>query len=288
MNNVYVVLIGGLGNQLFQYAAALGVARKTGAQVKVVHFNYRHDKKRFYHLDCLAEKPVEAGPLSSALIFAAWFLSRKLKIPLAGRRLFLEASFRFDPRIHKVAPRALVGYFQSYRYFSQEWPQIGEKFAFAPGSAEKFRELAAQIEQCQAVAVHVRRGDYLSDPKSLEFHGICGLDYYREAMRTLSARHPGAGLKFFVFSDEPEVARAEFKDLDDVSYVDGGFDGWDSYLELVLMSRCKHQIIANSSFSWWAAWLNDNPGKTVIAPLRWHSEESLHPGDLIPADWIRI
>jgi glycosyltransferase involved in cell wall biosynthesis len=288
MSHVYVVLVGGLGNQLFQYAAALSAARKTGARVKVVHFNYRHDPKRFYHLDCLAEKPAEAGPVSSALVFAAWLLSRRLKISLFKGRLFREASFGFDPGFQAAAPRALFGYFQSHRYFSENWAAIRGKFAFLPGCDQKFRDLAAQIEQCQAVAVHVRRGDYISDQRSLEFHGICGVDYYLEAVRTLNDRHPGAGLTFFVFSDEPERARAEFKDLDQVNYVDCGFGGWQSYLELVLMSKCKHQIIANSSFSWWAAWLNDNPGKTVIAPRRWHADPALHCNDLIPSDWIRL
>jgi hypothetical protein len=136
-----------------------------------------------------------------------------------------------------------------------------------------------------AVSIHVRRGDYVSDAGTNRFHGTCSVDYYHDAVDRISGFAPAS--HFFVFSDGIDWAKENLRLRQPVTYVDFN-DGEKNYEDLRLMSLCKHHIIANSSFSWWGAWLNPNPDKIVIAPKKWFNDPSINTDDLIPNSWLRL
>jgi len=141
--------------------------------------------------------------------------------------------------------------------------------------------MLARIAVANAVCVHVRRGDYVTS----ERHGLCGLDYYREAMAWLQARM--SGLEFFVFSDDPAWVAAHFPRNGAVTLVTHNTGRADAE-DLRLMMQCRHFVIANSTFSWWGAWLGQAPGKLVIAPKRWNASEKFSEKDMVPEEWARM
>ena len=153
------------------------------------------------------------------------------------------------------------------------------KSAFSP-DAER---LAAEIGSARTpVSVHVRRGDYVTNPHAARYHGMPGVDYYERALSEISAAEPDA--HFFVFSDDPSWVRDNLTFGQRLTVVDPGRDAED----LILLSRCHHHIVSNSSFSWWGAWLSTATGKHVIAPARWYADASADSSDLVPASWTRL
>jgi hypothetical protein len=142
--------------------------------------------------------------------------------------------------------------------------------------------MAVRIAGCNAVSLHVRRGDYVSNPDSSRVHGLCGADYHQAAVRRIAEVVPQPHL--FVFSDDPQWAAGNLH-LDHPATIVTGNDTRRDYEDLHLMSLCKHHIVANSSFSWWGAWLDTNPDKIVIAPERWFAHEQHDTRDLLPPTW---
>jgi hypothetical protein len=140
------------------------------------------------------------------------------------------------------------------------------------------------VQGPDSVAVHVRRGDYVSLKQAAHFHGLCDMDYYRAAMATLNQKY--SGLKYFVFSDDITWCRSQFGNTGQISFIEDESDKRSSQ-DLFIMSACRHQVIANSSYSWWAAWLKDSSGD-VIAPKNWFSDPSINTSDLYPGKWIRL
>jgi hypothetical protein len=142
------------------------------------------------------------------------------------------------------------------------------------------------IKNSISISIHVRRGDYVSDGFTQQFHGNCSLEYYSNAISLLASNNVDFTLIFF--SDDCEWVKEQFKNLTYSKMFIDHNDGENSWKDMLLMSSCTHNIIANSSFSWWAAWLNDNPKKTIIAPKNWYADTKLNTDDLIPPQWIRI
>ena len=165
----------------------------------------------------------------------------------------------------------LEGCFQSDKYFRDCEGRVREAYRFrgiesgAFPLPEDYLRLEKQIEDCQSVSVHIRRGDYLDESHGGLYTGICTEAYYKEAFARMERLVPGA--RFFLFSNDPEWTREHFESKNCV-LVEGSTED-TGYMDLYLMSRCRHNIIANSSFSWWGAWLNENPEKKVIAPAKW-------------------
>ena len=159
--------------------------------------------------------------------------------------------------------------------------------AFPPaiGAAAANQAASLAIRACESVSVHIRRGDYLSNPAFYRFHGVCAVEYYEAAVGHLAGAVENPC--FFLFSDDLDWARRNLRLDYPVTYVDHNGEDKD-YEDLRLMSQCKHHIIANSSFSWWAAWLCANPGKIVIAPRKWFNDPNIDTADIIPASWRRI
>lgn len=303
---VITKLIGGLGNQMFQYAAGRSLAHRHNTELKLDITNFKNYPDRFYSLNCFNILEEFASP-KEIFVFTGIPRNFLQKLITQGRR-----SFRFagkallqgtqeitgDPKVYKephfhfdrnffyqTDNVYLDGYWQSERYFKDIEEIIRNEFTFKIPPLGKNKGVAEQIASCESVSIHVRRGDYVNDLKISEIHGNCGLTYYREAVKKISQmiRAP----HFFIFSDEPGWARKNLRLGQPAMFVDHN-DTNKSYEDLRLMSQCKHHIIANSSFSWWGAWLHINPEKIVIAPKKWFRSDDKDTKDLIPDSWLRI
>lgn len=195
----------------------------------------------------------------------------------------VEPHFHYWPGIKNIPHDCyLAGYWQSEKYFQDVAPVIRADFTFKSQLVGKNAEFAEQISRVNAVSLHVRRGDYANNPKTTATHGLCSLDYYRAAIQHVSnlVEQP----RFFIFSDDIGWVKASLEIDFPCQYVDHN-QGAESYNDMRLMSLCKHHIIANSSFSWWGAWLNSNVEKIVVAPKKWFAN-GRDVNDLIPQNWV--
>jgi hypothetical protein len=198
----------------------------------------------------------------------------------------IERHFHFDSQVLLLPDDVIVdGYWQSERYFADVADLVRREFSFKRSAGGRNAEVAAEIAACNSVSLHVRRGDYATDPVVMAMHGVCSLDYYDRAVEYIVERVSDP--VFFLFSDDPDWVREQLKVHGSVRVVD--HNGPDAGCEdLRLMGQCNHHIIANSTFSWWGAWLNLNPDKIIVAPKQWFADESLDTTDLLPASWVKL
>jgi hypothetical protein len=285
-------IIGGLGNQMFQYAAgrALSLDREQLLRLDVSGFTgySLHQGFELHHVfGCPAEITTETEMHN----ILGWQYSTGIRRVLArpGLAMIRRAEFVVEPHFHywpeiRNVPQNcyLVGYWQSEKYFREAAAVIRADFTFKSPLTNRNAELADQIGQVNAVSLHVRRGDYVENPKNVATYGLCTLDYYRAAIRYVSERVEQPYL--FIFSDDIIWAKDHLKMDVPCQYVHHNHDA-ESYNDMRLMSLCRHHIIANSSFSWWGAWLNALPEKIVVAPQKWFVNEN-NVEDLYPQDWI--
>jgi hypothetical protein len=210
-------------------------------------------------------------------------MSRQEFRALRCRSLVVEPYFQYWPGITTVnAPCYLVGYWQSERYFKNVSDVIRKDFTFCQPLNEQNAAIAEQIGSVNAVSLHVRRGDYINNPKALATHGLCPHSYYEAAIRYIEERVVTP--YFFVFSDDMQWVRENIKIDHPCYYVDHNH-GKESYNDMRLMSMCTHNIVANSSFSWWGAWLNSHTDKIVIVPQKWFVNNN-NVKDLFPSGWV--
>ena len=208
-------------------------------------------------------------------------------LPLRRRTLIVERAFTFDPDVLRTTRRNiyLQGYWQSEKYFRDIRPMLQRDLTVKTEPDAANAAMAGRIRRVESVSLHVRRGDYVSNEVTTRVHGVMDPDYYRRAAEDLGARVRQP--HFFVFSDEPQWAREHLELGHPTTVVD--LNGPDRSCEdLRLMRLCRHHIIANSSFSWWGAWLSDGPDPVVIAPKRWFRESEHDTRDLIPDRWRRL
>jgi hypothetical protein len=222
----------------------------------------------------------------------AFRLTQRLK-PYYRRAVFSGTTVNhYDPAILKTPTDVyLQGYFQSERYFLEVQDVIRSEFTIRYEQDPQSQEIAVQIAETQSVSLHVRRGDYVSDATIRQIHHVCDLDYYQRCARLMAEQVTDP--HFFVFTDDPDWV-LENLCLDWPTTVVNHNGVERDYEDLRLMSACQHNIIANSSFSWWGAWLNAHPGKIVLAPQRWYNRppnddpRNLDTRDLLPDGWMRI
>jgi len=268
---IIVKLIGGLGNQMFQYAAARRMAyfHKTTLKLDISAFNWY--KLRTYSLNHFNIMENIANPTE-----VANFKGRIIK----------EKFFDFNPNETTATENIyLDGYWQNEKYFSGIEDIMRMEFRVKYNLYGKNKELAAYIRECPSVSIHIRRGDYVTDPITNAAHGVCTLDYYHRCINKLldKVKNP----HFFIFSDDPDwVAKNLDLDFPTTLVVHNGIER--DYEDMRLMSMCQHNIIANSSFSWWGAWLNANPDKLIFAPRQWFQNEAIDASDIIPSGWQRV
>jgi hypothetical protein len=288
---VILRLHGGLGNQMFQYAMARTVALRRGTSVKIDLRALEADRKRCYSLGSWNVNATLASNIDVLRIRVAWKLYRVLKRsgPYYARPLVREQYHHYDPNALD-APRSclLMGYWESERYFKEIEPVIRREFTLRTEPSSATQEIGRAIQSSNSVFVHIRRGDRVADHEPNETYGVCSMQYYERAAahiaRAVDSPH------FFVFSDEPQWARENFVLPFPITVVDHNRPGnsqtpGSEHEDLWLMGLCRHAIIANSTFSWWGAWLNPARARIVIAPKQW---SKYNPVDVIPENWIRI
>jgi len=294
---VIVKLMGGLGNQMFQYAAARRLAWRNKCHLKLdlsfLEGKQYGNTKRYFGLDRLNIVAQKASKFEVALcadrnggIFETVAL-KTIKLLNLGPSLevYTERDFSFDPVVLELSGNwYLQGYWQTEKYFFDIRGLLLDEFKMKSPLSDIGTVLSEQIINTNSVSVHIRRGDYVNDSKTNEIHGICEISYYAKACfimeRTIKNPH------YFVFSDDPEWAFDNLKFNYPVSFVNHNIDAPQE--DFSLMKRCKHHIIANSSFSWWGAWLSTNKDKIVIAPKQWFRDRTVNTADLIPDTWQRI
>ena len=291
---ITVQLRGGLGNQLFQYAAARSLALHHGTFVAFDLSLLDRAKpggvRRTYELSAFDIKP-SRPPLLDRLAFGLVDMPSRDRIKsYVNSRLratkYAEQAISFDPAMRDVtsARAYLTGYFQSERYFECIEEQLRVDLKFVDKPKIQLREIARSEA---IVSLHVRRGDYSDNPATNRFHGLCSLEYYEKAIAYLAEKLED--IHFFIFSDDQAWVRKHLRLTHSATFVEGP-PNESSHKDMQLMSQCQHHIIANSSFSWWGAWLNPMPDKIVIAPERWFADETAQAQtqDMIPEGWIRM
>lgn len=261
-------LVGGLGNQMYQYAVGRRLAWKHNTVLKLDISEFQRYKLHKYSLGAFNIQANFAGPEE-----------------IAGLTHVRERHFHFDPEVMNLDDNVyLDGYWQSWRYFADIADIIQREFTVKTAAAGRDRQLSEQIASTQSVSLHIRRGDYVSDSRTQQVHGSCDIDYYLGCVDELTktVRNP----HFFIFSDDPQWARENLKLNFPTTLVDhNGLE--KNYEDLRLMSQCKHHIIANSTFSLWAALLNPKSDKMVFAPRQWFNASKNNTKDVLPENWIK-
>ncbi len=292
-------LSGGMGNQMFQYAIGRALSLKHNVplaldvtflndRTKMPEFLRPHFAFRSFDLDVFALDAKIADPQEISFWNRPFFSGKlMLVIDAVFRKLaFLpgwEKKFSFDERILALGPNAyLAGFWQSEKYFLEVQDQIRKDFALKEKMSENAQKLSIEIQNTASLCVHVRRAD-MAAWKS--FHGSCDLAYYERGIAYVSKNTNIE--KVYVFSDDILWCEQNMHFPCPTVFVSKEYSGKKGEGHLALMSLCKHFIIPNSTFSWWAAWLSNNPDKIVVAPKAWFSN-SINTKDLIPKSWIRM
>lgn len=286
---IVVRLYGGLGNQLFQYSTARRLAHHlltelvldiSDLQRKEAHFTKRNYDLWRYPVSARLPSSREA---KSAVLYTHKILKR---FPFSRPWLpYREKKFQFDSRVLGLPDDVyLDGYWQSPKYFYEINDLLRQELVPIEPMGRKDATVAESIKNSNSVSIHVRRGDYVTSNSAALTHGTCSLAYYNSAINFMleHVQKP----KFFIFSDDPEWTRENLCINSPTEYV--CHNGPDlAFQDLRLMSNCQHQIIANSTFSWWGAWLNSNNRKIIVAPRTWFLDDR-DTTDIIPNDWVRI
>lgn len=285
---------GGLGNQLFQYALGRRLTHFNGAQLKLDISYYDTFKLRGYALHELDIKEDLATPEDlKALgitdekdLRSTTHRVLERSRPFRKRRRIDERSPGFDHRVLQVSGNAyLDGHWQSEKYFREIADIIRAEVRPRRRLDSANEKMASDISRRPSVSLHIRRGDYVTDPTNARIYAACSIDYYRRCIGEMAKRVQNP--HFFVFSDDIAWAKENLGIEHDADYVDHNSHE-EAYKDLYLMSKCKHHIIANSTFSWWGAWLADNTDKIVYAPSKWFNAPNRGEKDLIPEGWYRF
>jgi hypothetical protein len=285
---IVVQLKGGLGNQLFQYAAGLSLAQKLRTNLKVDISHYQTNFERNIELQ-LFNLQYEVATEADLKLFKQNFLEKILQriLPIKNRQTYREQSFLYDKLFFELSENVyLKGYWQSEKYFLPIIEKIFSQFILKQSFSAEVEQLKLRLINSESVAVHIRKGDYTNKQLAL-IHGTLNMDYYSSAMSAIEKL--GANSNFYIFSDDVAFAKSIFGERENCTVV-SGLVTKTALEDFYLMQYCSHNIIANSSFSWWAAYLNKNNAKKVFAPKQWFANKNLNEQtkDLIPESWTRV
>jgi len=276
-----IVISGGLGNQMFQYALYLVLKRQCrNVILDTSLFSYTKMHNGYELERCFGFNDLKVKVSRWSILKLRFFLKFNFKSFVFEDKLF------FDARIFKINRFYLNGYWQSEKYFSQIQEEIQKIFKFK-NIDNKNLKISKEIQSSTSVCIHIRRGDYLGNTS---YEGVCTEEYYSKAIYRMSKEiGEDKDIIFYVFSDDKHFVNQFINKLNIKSKIIKHNFGKDSYKDMYLMSNCKHNIIANSSFSWWGAWLNNNPNKIIIAPEKWFPKRSKESyKDIVPNSWIKI
>lgn len=278
---IIVKLMGGMGNQMFQYAFGRNLSIKYNVPLKIdlsflKNRNMGHNfVYRDYDLDIFhVHSDFEIGYINNLYTanephfhYSQNFINAIENTLKSGNSILLD------------------GYWQSYLYFKEYEEIIREDFKFRDNveltNNNEIDQMVKKIKESNSVLINVRRTDYLNT----NFHGVMGMDYINNARTIIESKVDNP--HYFIFSDDVDWCRENMK-FDNMTIVDHSYKGEKFGYYLQLMSKCKHFIIPNSSFAWWAAWMNTDDSKIVISPKQWFTDNNINTNDLIPSNWIRI
>ena len=282
---------GGLGNQMFQYAFGRAVEQKTGIKTIFDMSFFKKNYCRPFELGIFntSDKGVEGVEdfWTKLKIEFIWKFRKKLAgKKFLGTFIYSEPCFEYDANVFKVEAGSYIeGFFQSEKYFKDVEDDLRKDFEFKVLPDAENQELIEKIQSTNSVSLHIRRGDYVQKKRYQDVYATCSLDYYKRGVEVIAQKHENPTL--FIFSDDIEWVKENLKLPYESVYVSHN-TGAKSYEDLRLMSLCSHNVIANSSFSWWGAWLNNNKEKIVIGPQKWFNDEKVVQTDVIPESWIRL
>jgi len=282
---IIVRLQGGLGNQLFQYAFGRRLALLRGEELFLDDEGLKNDRVTFRKYS-LGVFNINAEIISSKDLY-------KIKYPLglfSKISALIETKFLrhfnigYNALLLKSKKKYFSGFFQSYKYFEPIKEILLEEITLQEPIDDKYADLLKRMRDSDSVSLHVRRGDYISDAKTKKAHYTFGLEYYQKATKIIADKISNP--VYFVFSDDIAWAKENLKLNAETFFVSA--PNVKDYEELILMSKCQNNIIANSSFSFWGAWLNRNSAKLVIAPKKWNNVYTLEYEKLLPRNWLKI
>lgn len=286
-----IQLMGGLGNQMFQYAAgrALSLERNINFCIdfdcpyKHIKYKYELDKFNINPQFATFRQLLYSKPKRKLTKRVYLLLGKNIDAKLVREK----KNFSYDPSFFSVDDHSyLGGFWQTEKYFLKYENIIRNDFSFRVEADDVNREIISDMKQHNTVSVHIRRGDYVNFADTNSVHGVCSPEYYRKAIDIISEKVNEP--HFYFFSDDIKWVEENLRFGDIKATYIGHNNGAKSYEDMRLMSHCNHNIIANSSFSWWGAWLNNNPGKIVIAPGKWINNPEITTTDLIPVGWMKI
>lgn len=291
---IVIKLIGGLGNQMFQYALGRKLSFQNQEELLLDCSFFKeegtHTPREYelgiFHLQAniATEEELSAFQQPSGSLLSR--IRNKIRRMNGADKTFIEVGHRFHPEVMELkGDLHLTGYWQSEKYFSDIRQHLLEDFVFKRPPEGKNKELLDKIQSTNSISLHIRRGDYVTNEAANSFHGLCTLDYYQSAVNHIAHRYDTIHL--YVFSDDIPWAEKNLNLGFPMTFVNHN-QGKSSWEDMRLMSGCQHNIIANSSFSWWGAWLNDNSNKIVVAPQRWFATKDNDNPDIIPERWIRL
>ncbi len=296
-NNVVAFqIVGGLGNQYFQYATGRAIALHHKAKLVLDTSWYDHisagDTRRDMQLKNLRVNVarftnVSQEPLEdlhpNVLQNVMRSIARKRPLKHSEKKNFAYDPSIIDMYMKRNENHYFTGYWQSYRYFDSIRSHLVNELQPVSALTQDYARYIESIQSSEAVMVHVRHGDYLSH---LSYHYVLNIEYYLAAMKRIHNQFPNA--HFFVFSDDIAWCQKNFPKEYKITFIISSNDPDANIQEIFLMSHCKHYIIANSSFSWWGAWLRRRLDGLVFAPQRWIADAKLNLDDLLPPDWQRL
>lgn len=294
---IVVQLLGGMGNQMFQYAIGKTLAIRNDSVLKldtsflknrvaIKKFAYRNFELDIFNIeaDCTLIFNIPSYSEKRSIRSIFYRIIHIFELKIKGFKYLKELIFSFSPSyLGKKGNLYLDGYWQSFKYFVEIEDIIRKDFTFNFQLQGKAQTMSCAIGECEAVCVHIRRGDYL---KFIELHGVIGNDYVLKGIEIIVSKVPNA--KFFVFSNDIEWCQVNLKINHPTTYITEENAGNNDKEHFQLMTQCKYFIIANSTFSWWAAWLAANKDKIVIAPQKWVATDKIDTKDIIPESWIKV
>lgn len=291
---VIVRLNGGLGNQLFQYAAGYSIATKKNDYLKidVEGFKCNNAKNQIY-------RNLDINDFSITASIASFEEVQKARNPFGyfskvyrflKQKIFKCYYVDWHPELLNASGDIyLDGYFQTDKYFASQFELICKEFRLKPDLYSQILDVVQQIQsKTLSVSIHIRRGDYAQNPKTRKYHLVCDVDYYQRAISFFSEKF--SSFHLFVFSDDPAWVRENLSLPSSTTFISSDPSETESFKpsqEIVLMSKCRHHIISNSSFSWWGAYLNKSSEKIVLAPSIWNKGPIAQP-NILPSDWIIV
>lgn len=292
---ISIYLQGGLGNQMFQYATAKALAEhyKVSLSIDSSWYIYpppgvtkRNLDLNYLNISCknITSSIPTKGKSKLALLLGSY-------LPFGPIVNVQRNAFNFNKALFcqqslQRRDLKLIGYWQSYKYFDKIRPILINEFQMRESISPHYLAYLKNIRSCESVMLHIRRGDYVNSPSAAKFHEALSIGYYKQAIEALLLQKPSA--HFFIFSDDLSWAKEALPKNLEITFVENSLQVDAAAQELQLMTQCKHHIIANSSLSWWGAWLKQDYKGLVYAPNRWISDRSLDLSNLLPTSWNRI